>query len=335
MTNDLSLCDLCQFAEFEIIGHRDRDGQPLQTKLCKRCGLVAHRNLPTEEELQQYYATTYRLDYNGESTPSTRRVMRAWKNGERILRQIGPLLPKGGRVLEVGAGIGCTVKVFERAGFRAEGIDPGGEFLNYSRQRLNAQVEVGDLYDLPETHQFDAVLLVHVIEHLASPRKALNKIATLLKPGGLLYVECPNLEAPFARRDRLFHVAHIHNFIPASLEMLANSCGFEVDQRFGDQQDPNLQRLLRYTGECKQVDGSQNYGRVLEALRRANWGPYHLRWRYVSQRLQKLFGYVSEHLTSRRFVAQRIAECASSHLDQSAQLGSALSTDAVFHRKSA
>lgn len=335
MTIGRSPCDLCQHVEFEIIGHRDRDGQPLETKLCKRCGLVAHRDLPTEVELQQYYATTYRLDYNGESTPSTRRVMRAWKNGERILRQIGPLLPKSGRVLEVGAGIGCTVKVFERAGFRSEGIDPGGEFLNYARQRLNAQVQVGDLYDLPETHQFDAVLLVHVIEHLASPRKALNKIATLLKPGGLLYVECPNLEAPFARRDRLFHVAHIHNFIPASLEMLANSCGFAVDQRFGDQQDPNLQRLLRYTGDPKEVDGSQNYERVLDSLRRANWGPYHLRWRYLSERLQKLFGYASEHLTSRQFVAQRIAECASSRLGQSAQLEPVSSTDSVFHRKSA
>jgi 2-polyprenyl-3-methyl-5-hydroxy-6-metoxy-1,4-benzoquinol methylase len=321
--------------EFEIIGQRDRNGLPLETKLCRRCGLVAHRQLPTETELQQYYSTTYRLDYNGESTPSTRRVMRAWKNGERILRQVGPLLPKGGRVLEVGAGIGCTVKVFERAGFRAEGIDPGGEFLNYSRQRLNAQVQVGDLYDQPETHPFDAVLLVHVIEHLASPRKAMNKIAKLLKPGGLLYVECPNLEAPFARRDRLFHVAHIHNFIPATLEMLANSCGFAVEQRFGDQQDPNLQRLLRFTGDSQDVDGSRNYEHVLDALRRANWSPYHLRWRYLSARLQKLFGYANEHLRSRRFVAQRIAECASSRLGQSAPIGSTSSTDSVFRRQSA
>lgn len=302
-------CDLCHRNDFEIIADQDRDGHPLPTKICKHCGLVAHLNIPTEEELQQYYATTYRLDYNGERTPSTRRVMRAWINGQRILQQVAPHLPDGCKLLEVGAGIGCTVKTFERAGFQAEGIDPGGEFLSFSQNRLNAHVQVGDLYDLPESQSYDAVLLVHVIEHFASPRRAIEKIAKLLKPGGMLYVECPNLEAPFATRRRLFHVAHIHNFVPATLEMLAQACGFTLQQHFGDDQDPNLQMLFRRSGESRLQIGEQSYQKTRSVLRRSDWLPYHFRWRYMTDRVQKLLSYAREHLTSKQFVRKLIAEC--------------------------
>jgi SAM-dependent methyltransferase len=309
MENETNRCDLCHQNDFEIIAQRDRHGQPLQTKICKHCGLIAHLHIPTEDELQEYYAKTYRLDYHGEVTPSTRRVMRAWLNGQRILRQVAPHLPGGCKLLEVGAGIGCTVNTFERAGYQAEGIDPGDEFLAFSRNQLNARVQVGDLYDLPESPGYDAILLVHVIEHFASPRKAIEKIGKLLKRGGMLYVECPNLEAPFASRSRLFHVAHIHNFVPATLEMLACSCGFTLQQRFGDDQDPNLQMLFQYSGEPRLQIAEQSYRKTRDLLRRSDWMPYHFRSRYMTDRVQKLLGYAREHLQSKRFVQKLISEC--------------------------
>lgn len=311
-------CDLCRQNDFEIIADRDRDGQPLPTKICKHCGLVAHLNIPTEDELQQYYATTYRLDYNGEATPSTRRVMRAWVNGQRILRQVEPHLPAGCKLLEVGAGIGCTVKTFERAGFQAAGIDPGGEFLAFSRSRLNARVQVGDLYDLPETQRYGAILLVHVIEHFASPRRAVEKISKLLVPGGMLYVECPNLAAPFASRSRLFHVAHIHNFVPATLEMLARSCGFTLRQRFGDDQDPNLQMFFQFSGQPQLQIEEHSYQKTLAVLRRSDWLPYHFRWRYMSDRVKKLYSYAVEHANSKRFVQKLVSGCSDDSLRKSA-----------------
>ncbi len=302
-------CDLCGHGDFESIGEQSRDGDPLATRICTKCGLVSHANVPSEMELQEYYSETYRLDYNREARPSPRRVMRAWVNGERIQRQVGPLLPAGSRIIEIGAGIGCTVKVFEQAGFQSEGIDPGGEFLKFSRSNLNANVRVCDLYELPDCHSYDAVLLVHVIEHFRSPRTAFAKIAGLLKPGGMLYVECPNLQAPFARRDRLFHVAHIHNLVPASLSMLAESCGLKLHKRFGDEQDPNLQMLFQHSGDYRLQIDEENYKRTVADLHRSDFLPYHLRWRYLTERIQKLYCYAVEHLVSKRFVGRLIAEC--------------------------
>lgn len=305
----LSECDICNGTEFELVADRGRHGQPLDTVICKRCGLVRHKDIPSETELQEFYSTVYRRNYNGESTPGPRRIMRAWKNGERICRQVSPLLEANSRLLEVGAGIGCTVKVFEQDGFDAEGIDLGGEFLTFSREQLNANVTVASLYDLPADFQYDVVLLVHVIEHLRSPREAFQRIAGLLKPGGMFYVECPNLQAPFARRSKLFHTAHIHNYTPATLQMLAESCGFRARQRFGDERDGNLQMLFQHSGDCNLSIDESNYQRTLAELDRSNPLPYHARLRYITDRATKLAGYTTEHLKARRFVRDLVQHC--------------------------
>lgn len=305
----LNACDLCEQTEFQQISESDRHGQPLKTVVCRNCGLVRHAVVPTEEELQQFYSTSYREEYNGERTPGARRIMRAWNNGERICRQVAPLLESGSRVLEVGAGIGCTVKVFEKAGFAAEGIDPGGEFLKFSRDQLHTNVQVCSLADIPQNHQYDAVLLVHVIEHLRSPKQALQQIAGLIRPGGMFYVECPNLQAPFARRSQLFHTAHIHNYTPATLQMLGEAAGFRLRKCFGDDQDPNLQMLFQHSADQQLCVDTENYHRTLDDLGRTDPVPYHLRVRYVTDRIRKLGSYANELFQARAFVEDLIREC--------------------------
>jgi 2-polyprenyl-3-methyl-5-hydroxy-6-metoxy-1,4-benzoquinol methylase len=309
-------CDLCSNTDFQQIADYDRDGQPLSTVICSSCGLVRHECVPTEEELRQFYSNDYRQTYNGERTPGLRRIMRAWNNGLRIHKQFANYLPARGSVLEIGAGIGCTVKAFERAGFEARGIDPGGEFLSFSHDKLQADVQVGSLYDLPEDNATDSVLLIHVIEHLRSPMTALRKIGSLLKPGGLLYVECPNLAAPFARRSRLFHTAHIHNFVPATLQMLAEAAGYTLQKRFGDDRDTNLQMLFEFTGHCQLTIDAENVSRTIKQLKRADTLPYLARPQYVFDRTVKLASYAKEHLQAKHFVAQVIEECSTQNPDQ-------------------
>ena len=217
---DSKQCDLCQGEQFAEVSRRDRRGRDLETVICTRCGLVAHRVIPSEEVLTRYYADEYRRDYHGEREPSPRRVMRAWKNGERIARLLLPRLRGDEQVFEVGAGLGCTVKVFERQGFDASGIDVGHDFLAFSQDKLHARVLPGSLFEQPAASQHDVVLLVHVIEHFRSPRAALTDIHRLLRRDGLLYVECPNFAGPCATWNRMFHFAHIHNFTPANLSLI-------------------------------------------------------------------------------------------------------------------
>ncbi len=226
------VCDLCGEERFERIARHDRRGLLLETVVCRRCGLVQHAILPSEQELAAFYAHEYRRQYKGEVSPSARRIMRAWRKGELILERLARHLIPGERILEVGSGIGCTVQVFDLAGYDAQGIDPNEGFCAYGATKLHARVRTACLADMLAEPRFDVVLLVHVIEHLASPRLALAQIHQMLRPGGRLYLECPNVAAPFAALERLLHFGHIYNFTRDTLEALARRAGFEVIDQF-------------------------------------------------------------------------------------------------------
>ena len=303
-------CDLCDGTRFDLIGERDRRGDVLHTAICLRCGLVCHMTVPSDAELAEFYRRDYRREYHGETTPSPRRVMRAWKNAERIYRQLAPHVEPADTVFEVGAGIGCNVKAFELHGHDASGIDPNLGFQAFSAECLQARVACGDLFDVAAGRQYDLVLLVHVIEHFRSPRRALERIHGLLRQGGQLYVECPNLTAPFARPGQMFHFAHVHNFTPASLRMMAWRCGYEVQQVFSDEDDPNLRMLLQRSvaAGMLRID-TDHAAQTLAALCRYNAWTYFLRWRYVQDRAAKVAGYLGERLLARSFVRRLAARC--------------------------
>jgi len=302
-------CDLCAHTGLETVATLDRDGAPLETVICTACGLVSHAHVPSDDELAAFYAREYREQYHGECRPSDRRIVRAWRNGGRILRRLGPLLQPHDRVLEVGAGIGCTVKRFELAGFDARGIEPHDGFREFARDRLGAHIEKATIQEMPLDGSLDVVLLVHVIEHFGSPREALRRMHGMLRPGGMLYVECPNVGAPFTVRQRLFHRAHTYNFTLSSLTMLARSCGFALHRSFTGRRDGNLEAVFRTVAPCPVVIDPANRPATLAAIAAGTPLRHYLRPAYLALRTRKVIGYLSEQLTAGRQVREIMRTC--------------------------
>ncbi|GAV20074.1 methyltransferase domain protein [Mariprofundus micogutta] len=308
MTNHSVQCDLCGGDKFEIVSRSDRHKQALDTGLCLGCGLVMHLPVPNEAEVAEYYATRYRQDYHGERQPSERRVMRAWKNAGRIYNQIGSSISAVETVFEIGAGIGCTVKYFEDQGLKASGIEPNHDFNAFTHSKLFADVENVNLYDLEPTPRTDLVLLIHVIEHFSSPKKALKHIHGLINDGGMFYVECPNLTGPFATQSRMFHYAHIYNFSPETLKSMAEQCGFELIESFSGDDDADIQMLFRKVGMQDQpVQLSGNADRVRARINKYNALSYHARPAYLSKRARKVSSYLMEYMKAREFVSSLLS----------------------------
>ena len=302
-------CPLCASVSRVLLSRRDRRGKPLDTAICRTCGLVSHARVPTEEALRAYYTNRYRAEYNHEETPSARRVMRAWRQGQRLVRLLAPFAPAGAAVHEFGAGIGCTVKGFEFAGYDATGVEPGVGFQRYAVDRLRARVRRATLdepHDGPAAH---LGLLVHVIEHLRDPVAALESIRDRLAPDGMLYIECPNLAAPFATFGRMFHEAHIYNFTAATLDAAAARAGLRCVEQFGRANNPNLARLYRLSEPSAPTD-PEACARTLRAVRRLNIITYHARPRYLRDRARKVTGYLTERMMAPialRLLEQRCA----------------------------
>ena len=301
-------CDLCGGVDFSIISASDRHGEALQTGMCRDCGLVMHLPVPSEAEVAEYYANRYRRDYHGEQEPTARRVMRAWNNGERIYAKLLPWLKGDEAVFEIGAGIGCTVKAFETHGHQAAGIEPNRDFNAWSRAKLLTRIENTNLYDVGDAGSPDIILLIHVIEHFSSPRRALTHIHSLLGDGGLFYVECPNLSGPFATFDRMFHYAHIYNFTPETLAALAAECGFEKVASLSAADEPDIHMLFRKATPKPAAAALVGHAVAVEAaVGRHNALSYHLRPAYLQRRIRKLWSYLLEGLTAGSFVARLLA----------------------------
>ena len=285
-------CNLCEGTRFLRVSDVDRRGHLLETVLCQACGLVSHGAIPSDEELSEYYEGQYRKDYHGEFTPSPYRVLREWKRGEQLVALLGHRLPSAARVMEIGSGIGCTVKNFELAGFQASGIEPGQGFCRFSRQQLQANIDPSSLEHLPGKADQDLVLLVHVLEHLNDPSKALRQLRELMSENGLCYIEVPNFSGPHAAPGKQFHFAHIYNFTPFTLSMLAESNGMVIQQLISAPSDKNLQILLSRgplpsDGEKARVD-PESFSNSTRALTQYSSLGYHLRWRYLRDRVSTL-----------------------------------------------
>ncbi|MDC7675988.1 bifunctional 2-polyprenyl-6-hydroxyphenol methylase/3-demethylubiquinol 3-O-methyltransferase UbiG [Asticcacaulis machinosus] len=103
------------------------------------------------------------------------------------------------RLLDVGCGGGLLSEPMRRMGFEVTGLDASEK--NIGTARAHAAQGNLDIRYLAQTveqlaaagePQFDVVLCMEVIEHVADPREFLKTCASLVKPGGLMFVATLN-----------------------------------------------------------------------------------------------------------------------------------------------
>ena len=119
----------------------------------------------------------------------------------RTLRRFG--FPEAsGRLLDIGCGSGdLLAAVCDHLNASGTGLEMAQESLVRARKRFtNLEWILGwATTDNISTSTFDAIALIHVLEHFTEPLEALRAIFEGLKPGGLLVVEVPNGEFYFSR----------------------------------------------------------------------------------------------------------------------------------------
>ena len=214
----------------EVVSERDRRGRPLRTVLCTETGLVRNDPVPDDEELAKFYAEEYRTAYKAAERPRRRQILRNFRRVAGHVRRFRDVLEPAGRVLDVGAGSGEFVFLMRALGKEAVGIEPNRGYSAWCREELGLDVRTAHLGPgLFEAGSFDLVRLNHVLEHLNDPVKYLAMIGHWLVPGGVVYVEVPNIEEACRVKSRgnLFHYGHIWNFNPWTLRAVAGLAGLE------------------------------------------------------------------------------------------------------------
>ncbi len=124
-------------------------------------------------------------------------------DGETVLHHIAAFwqMPLGGRVLDIGSGVGSFVVGCRRRGLLAFGVEPdrigqGGRItsIQIASRRLQVQAfvaAVGESLPFPDG-SFDLVTLNQVIEHVSDQPAVLREAVRVLRARGAVYVACPN-----------------------------------------------------------------------------------------------------------------------------------------------
>lgn len=188
---------------------------------CGTCSLVWLSNPPRPTDMHLHYTDAYhRLISASGNDPAKRWMSRK----EDLMRH-----KRSGKLLDLGCSSGSFLKFMGNESWSPFGIEMSAECAKAAEARCGAQVFVGDILDAafpPES--FDAITCFDVLEHLYQPREVMRKLGEWLRPGGVVYIQVPNIESAEARVfGRYWHglelPRHLFHYSVTSLRALAKS----------------------------------------------------------------------------------------------------------------
>src|SRR3954447_7490348 len=174
-----------------LIPTTDRFGTALSDIVrCRACGHMQLAQMPMDGELDRAYAAAASDDYVDEEAGQR-------ETARRILSRIEALAPQpDGRpraLLDLGCWVGFLLAEARERGWQVAGVEPSEFASAYAREQLALDVRRESLFSarLPES-SFEGVVLGDVIEPLPRPGEALERIASLLAPGGVVWLSLPD-----------------------------------------------------------------------------------------------------------------------------------------------
>jgi 2-polyprenyl-3-methyl-5-hydroxy-6-metoxy-1,4-benzoquinol methylase len=268
-------CPVCAGTAFEPVKRLPSPDRPLQVVVCKGCGLVFVN--PTYTEAEKSDASPQVTLLHRSRAFNNSRAGADRHSGPRVDRCLVGLMPhlrRGDRVLEVGFGDGLLLSRLCERGMRAAGIEMDRASAERVGRELGIPVHVGTFEEIQikDGPPFDAVIMAHLIEHFYDPVAALRKVHGLLAPGGLVFLETPNILRPKVSPRRLYSFAHNFHFSPPTLACALHRAGFacEVVREFRIDSFQIVARA-RKAGEIGVAPRGDDWVAIRARLRRYEW----------------------------------------------------------------
>jgi SAM-dependent methyltransferase len=160
----------------------------------------------SQAELRELLLAYRSENWRGIQTPKTQvEIVEAMlqPEAETVLSQVAQFhsIPSRALVLDVGSGAGGFVAGCLQLGYRAFGVEPdrigaGARLtsIQIAARRVSSNVflsALGEALPFPD-RVFDLVTLNQVVEHVPDQLDVLREAGRVLRPGGALYVACPN-----------------------------------------------------------------------------------------------------------------------------------------------
>ncbi len=233
MARRQSICPICESSDLEIysadedrelaaaaLGSSRQDVSHGRILRCRACCFGFCQTRPAEDQLFSLYRELDSEVYERESRGRFKTATRHLKIVQRYIA--------GGKLLDVGCASGAFLRCAADAGWDVTGVEPAQLLCSKAKEALAGRGKVicATLQEasLPPAY-FDALTLWDVLEHVPDPVGFMKTCAGLLKPGGHLFVNVPDLDSLQARllgeHWPLLLAEHLNYFNRNSLKICA------------------------------------------------------------------------------------------------------------------
>ncbi len=216
-------------------------GAPARSRwvVCRDCGLVFQNPRPDAAEVADLYSGSGYRDW-GEVPEhfleySRRRARPAleWLEGLPEYRAVAGR----GAALDVGCGVGGSVKELAERGWQAYGVEPDPMLGRAGSERFGVPIATDFVNDaLFPGVDFDLVFSIHTFEHLLDPLDVVRCARALLtrsgSGGGLIFVSVPTYAHATHGAWAWMNTSHTYLFTARSLGNLLARGGFRVLHAF-------------------------------------------------------------------------------------------------------
>lgn len=152
------------------------------------------------------------------------------KTFERQLKQIEKHITPG-KILDIGTAGGSLLAAAQKRGWNVDGIEPNKWLCKWGKEQYGITIRPGILEDYKfKDNTFDVITLMDVLEHTGNPKLVLEECNRILKPGGVIAVNVPDIDSWLHRvmgRRWVFYLSvHLYYFSHASIKKMLRHAGF-------------------------------------------------------------------------------------------------------------
>lgn len=203
---------------------------------CSGCGLQFSSPILDDAGIRSLYEggiSTRTNEFSGTNV-ATGEATGVQRTMELYYAEIRRFLRARGSFMEVGCDVGYLLEAARKDGFaEIYGCEPNR--IARARASEISGAKISELFyeqwELPKAH-FDALTLIHVLDHLVDPMSVLRKAYEELKPGGIVFAVVHDVECLIAKlageRFPPFNLYHHYFFSKRTLRQLLEAARFNV-----------------------------------------------------------------------------------------------------------
>ena len=245
-------CIICNSHDIKI--HKI-DFRKINISKCNDCDFQFMNPQYTDDYLTEYYSSyTTAENFNY--------VQESLLYGHTFYFSLIEKYVNPGKLLDIGCGNGHLLNAAMKRGWSGQGYDVDKESTEITSNRLGVSIYCGDFFSNQFDNNYDLITMHQVLEHLKDPNKYLEKISSLIKTDGHIFIAVPNIKSLSSKIKHSFERLglrrknigkyydtnhHVLYFEPKTLKKLLEKHGFKIIfQRNCHSAKPNQSKFKRF-----------------------------------------------------------------------------------------